>query len=242
MPTTRPPFRVSRFIDFNNGVVFLDPVKFVDDRPAGPWTLDQKIDFFQCRVEVWQLSPAVEMLKQIESNEPPAAWSHAAYGLLFMLTTYFEMVGKILNPKSNRWRSGDTDFNFGFCDVYPTLPIAAREAGKELDRTDDALPLVAELRDLMRNGMFHLGFTKKNFLIHNEAAFSYDFDAQPVGSTPTDPNPIVAYLMKPHQVTRTIVEHFGRFTDELRRPANSARQEKFEEFVDVFHEPNPKKQ
>jgi hypothetical protein len=92
-------YRSSRFIDFNEGRVVLDPESFVD-QASRPWTLEQKIDFFECRVDVWQLGVAVEMLKQIEAHEPPSIWSHAAYGLLSVIASYFEMVGKVLNPRS----------------------------------------------------------------------------------------------------------------------------------------------
>lgn len=93
------PYRSSMFVDFNTGLVHIDPVRFVE-RHVGPWDLEAEINFFQCRVDVWQLSPAIEILKQIESHDHPSAWSHSAYALLFILTPYFEMVGKIINKNS----------------------------------------------------------------------------------------------------------------------------------------------
>ena len=113
-------YRSSRFIDFNEGRVILDPESFVD-QVSRPWTLEQKIDFFECRVDVWQLGVAVEMLKQIEAHEPPSIWSHAAYGLLSVIASYFEMVGKVLNPRSGPSRTSSVDFNWGFCNVYRRL-------------------------------------------------------------------------------------------------------------------------
>jgi hypothetical protein len=240
MPDSQMPFRASRFIDFNTGTVHCHPDLLAESQGTDPWSLKQEIDYFQCRVEVWQLSPAVEMLKQIESHHNSAvAWCHAAYGLLFILTSYFEMVGKILNPNSNQWRSGDRDFNFGFCDVYPTLPLSQPEAGSAQDRHhDNTIPHVAKIRDLMRNGLFHLGFTKRNFLIHNSPSFPLDFVCQPV----VDPRGTAdVYLMNPHMVIRSIVGHFGKFIDDLRDPANAARQQKFQDFAGKFHDENPKK-
>jgi hypothetical protein len=236
-------YRVSRFIDFNKGEVFCDPMTLFNAQGGSEWSLKQKIDFFQCRVEVWQLSPAVEMLKQVEaSKQLSAAWSHAAYGIVFIVTSYFEMVGKILNPNSNRWRTSDTDFNYGFCDAYPTLPLAQAEPGETQDYKDETIPHVAKVRDMMRNGMYHLGFTKKNFEIHNSPTSPHDFEVQPVTNYPSKPFGFAdLYLMNPHQVTRTLVEHFGKFIDELRLPANAARQQKFLDFVDKFHEENPTK-
>ena len=232
-------YRVSRFIDFNRGEVFFDPMALCDSQGTGEWSLKQKIDFFQCRVEVWQLSPAVEMLKQIDSHHKKTdAWCHAAYGILFIVTSYFEMVGKILNLKANQWRSGDMDFKIGFCDVYPTIPLAQPENGESQDYHDDTIPHVAQLRDLMRNGLFHLGFTKKNFVIHNSPAYTDDFTVQPVVSNPGEPVAFgELYLMNPHRVARTLVEHFGKFIEELRLPTNTARQQQFAKFVDEFHDP-----
>lgn len=232
-------FRVSRFIDFNTGTVNCHPELLARSQGDSPWSLKQEIDFFQCRVEVWQLSPAVEMLKQIEGHrDHTAAWCHAAYGLLFMLTSYFEMVGKILNPNSNQWRSGDADFNFGFCDAYPRLPVTQPVADSHHDRHHDkSVPHVAKIRDLMRNGLFHLGFTKRNFIIHNCSEYPSDFEHQPI----SDPKGCAdVYLMNPHKVTRTIVQHFGKFVDELRNPENEVRQKKFHDFAGKFHDENPK--
>lgn len=238
MCSAHTPFRISRFIDFNTGVVNCHPEQLFDSQSNRPWSFKQKSDFFQCRVEVWQLSPAVEMLKQIERHHgDTVAWCHAAYGLLFILTSYFEMVGKILNPNSNRWRSGDTDFNMGFCDIYPHLPVSQPEGESHHERYHDkTIPHVAKIRDLMRNGLFHLGFTKKNFLVHNSPNYSGDFEHQPIG----DPQGFGdVYLMNPHRATRSIVEHFGSFIDDLHDPANKARQDKFEEFATTFHDENP---
>jgi len=240
MLTAQKPFRVSRFIDFNTGAVNCHPDLLASSQVDDPWSLKQQIDYFQCRVEVWQLSPAVEMLKQIEGHDnDTVAWCHADYGLLFILTSYFEMVGKILNPNSNQWRSGDTDFNIGFCDIYPTLGVSQPEAGSNHDRHhDDTIPHVAKIRDLMRNGLFHLGFTKRNFIIHNSPNYPRDFEHQPVADRKGFAD---VYLMNPHKVTRSIVEHFGKFIDELRDPANDVRQKKFQDFAGNFHDENPKK-
>ncbi len=230
------PFPVSKFVDFNTGKVFLPPMQLFDQH-KGIWTLDDYIDFFRCHVEVWQLSPAVEMLKQIESHDNPSAWSHSAFGLLYILTPYFEMVGKILNPDGKAWKTSPDDFNRGFCDIYPKLPISQRIPGTTSFH-DNAFPLVGQLRERMRNGLFHLGSPKRFFDIHNKDGYAHDFEVQPVGSGPDDPAPLLLHLANPHRMTRTIVQHFGQFVERLRDPANEAMRDKFKEFADDFHDPN----
>ena len=135
--------------------------------------MEQKIDFFECRVDVWQLGVAVEMLKQIEAHEPPSIWSHAAYGLLSVIASYYEMVGKVLNPQSRPRGTSSEDFNWGFCNVYPDFRLAEATSPDWAEAyKDTAVPVVAEFRNLMRNGMYHLGFPKKKFLIHNSPQIS----------------------------------------------------------------------
>lgn len=70
-------YRISPYIDFNSGQVILDPMAMAEQMPD-PMDVDDKIASFQCRIDVWQLGVAVEMLKLIEENEQPAVWSHAA--------------------------------------------------------------------------------------------------------------------------------------------------------------------
>ena len=80
-----------------------------------PWSLQDKILVFHCRVDVWLLGRAVEILKEIEGHDHPSAWSHSVYGLLFVVVYYFEMIGKTLIPKSARSGTAQIDFNYGFC-------------------------------------------------------------------------------------------------------------------------------
>jgi len=69
--------------------------------------LPEKIELFECIVEVWQLGVAVAMLNRIEREPPPSIWCHSAFGLLSVMLSYFETIGKSLNPKSRA--SGTAD-------------------------------------------------------------------------------------------------------------------------------------
>jgi hypothetical protein len=225
-------FRSSRFLDFNSGEVFLPPMELLH-RKKRPWDPEDKIDIFECRVEVWQLGVAAQILEQMECPKRKAIWSHAAYGLIAITFSYFEMIGKILNPDSKKWKTG-RDFKVGFCDVYPSFKSA----------TDEPAAEVSQFQDRIRNGMYHLAYTKKRLLIHhcNEISME-DFDTKLPSELPkklslsgTEP----VYLMDPHRVTRTIIEHFATFISRLRKSGsnNTILRTKFMEFFDDFHDPD----
>lgn len=216
--------RESRYIDLDIGTVVMPPMELSRQRSA-PRTLDDMIDLFDCRVDVWQLGPAVQILKQIETSPGCSVWRHAAYALLGIVFTYFEMIGKSLNPASQPRGTSQVDFNYGFCDVYPAFGSAS------VGRTDQELPDVAAFRDRARNGLYHLGYTKGNLFIHNDSSLAIDdffVDRR-------EPEP--KYLVNPHQMTRTIVGHFPSFMGRLRDSggAYDDLRSRFERFFVEFH-------
>lgn len=148
-------FRSSRFIDFNSGTVTVEPMQLQSTLSATS-SVEDMIATFECRVEVWQFGPAVQMLKEMEMQPRTSAWHHAAYALIAILFTYFEMLGKTLNPKSRSNLKGPHDFYCGFEDVYPCANLTREH--------------LKQIHDLVRNGLYHLGYTKNNLLIHNNPA------------------------------------------------------------------------
>ena len=143
----------------------------------------------------------------------------------------------IADKNSNEYKTGDRDFNLGFCNVYPDHPFSQRVAGTT-GLNDNAFPFIGQLRDRLRNGMSHIGFTKRTFDIHNSSKVEDDFTVFPVGSSPSDPAPIPFYVANPHRITRTIVDHFGKFIHDLRTSTDAELHEKFLEFVQDFHGPH----
>jgi hypothetical protein len=146
------------------------------------------------------------------------------------------MVGKVLNPGSKPSRTSGADFNCGFCSVYPdSRPAQTTLLGSVDDYTDSAVYHVAKLRDLMRNGMYHLGYPKKNLLIHNSPKILTDFEVVQIRDQQDGETVIgIAYLMNPHLVTRTLVDHFARLIAVLRQTSNVQLRTKFEQFFDDF--------
>jgi hypothetical protein len=234
--------RFSKYIDFDTGVVKTSPMDLKKSLKK-PWSDGDKLDLFECRVDVWTLGVAVAMLRQIEDNKPPSVWSHAAYGLLTVSFTYFEMIGKTLNTSSAASGTASEDFNVGFCDVYPKFKPANGKYKDRLDLLRGSPPgtkgapnpdirEVIQYRDRTRNGLYHLGYTKSGLWIHNDSGVTEDFEKR---TEPDRANPALTvdkYCVNPHRLTRTIVDHFPRFL--ARVSADPALKTKFVQFFDQF--------
>jgi hypothetical protein len=219
------PFRSSPYIDFNSGKVIRQPMELIG--PAGPRAhqpLPTMLTIFECRVDVWTFGPAVEMLTLMESRADDSVWAHSGYTLLASTFSYFEMVGKILNPKSKVRDTSSVDFNTGFCDVYPAF------APTTDDRRDKAVRRAAQFRNRVRNGLYHLGFTKSHLYIHRDPTRRDDFMTEMQKGE-------LYYFVNPHNMTRTIVDHFPTLMNRLRDPAPKfdALRTQFKEFYVKFH-------
>jgi hypothetical protein len=214
-------YRSSPYIDFEAGRVITPPMVLSQQRTR-PWCSDDMLDLFECRVEVWQLGPAVEILKALEKDRlnPPSVWAHGAYALVAVVFSYFEMIGKTLNPNSQSSGTAGVDFNYGFCDVYPAfVPTPTK------DLQDSAVPDVVAFRDRVRNGIYHLGYTKGNLFLWDEPSQD-DFV---VDRSSADDK----YRVNPHGTTRTIVDHFPTFLARVR--GSAPLRKRFERFFKEFH-------
>lgn len=214
-------YRASKYIDFDNGTVQIAPMQLAATKTS-PLTLDDKIDLFECRVDVWQLGTAVALLTAIESHQPPSIWSHAAYGLLACAISYFEMLGKTLNPKSETSGTAGIDFNYGFCDVYPSFGSACGSY------QDKAIPNVKQFRDRLRNGLYHLAYTKQHLWIHADESPTLD-DFHVTTHSPPE------FWVNPHRMVRSLVDHFPSFISRIRNPNNAHLRGGFEAFFDDYH-------
>jgi hypothetical protein len=218
-------FRDSEFIDFDTGTVKLAPIQLqFRMKLAGPLLLPDLIRLFQCRMEVWHLGVAVQMMHEIEFGQPPSVWSHSAYGLLALLFTYFETVGKLVNPDTPRPRLAAEDFDRGFRDVYADVTTSKGMSydPKEFFRRE-------------RNGLYSLGSTARGLWVHKERSISTkDFDI--IHRNPADPT-TVKYYVNPHTTVRTVVAHFPTVIQRLNDPAAQydAMRARFEEFFGDLH-------
>jgi hypothetical protein len=219
-------FRDSEFIDFNTGTVKVAPIQLqFRMKLAGPMRFSDLVRLFQCRIEVWHLGVAVQMLREIEYGQPPSVWSHAAYGLLALLFSYFETIGKTLNPDANNSGTTESDFEVGFRDVYQEITTSS---GSSYDPK--------EFYRRARNGLFSLGSTKRGIWVHNEQSISTkDFDI--IRKNPTDAAS-EKYYVNPHAVTRTVVDHFPTFIARLNEPDAQVEgmRARFEEYFGDFRD------
>lgn len=102
---------------------------------------------------------------------------------------------------------------------------------------------MSEFWNRIRNGAYHLGYTKNGlFIHHNNKISTSDFDSKLASDLPKEAgvsgNERV-YLMDPHRATRTIIQHFPTFISRLNQSVSPASvlQAKFEEFFDEFRGP-----
>lgn len=237
------PFRQSQYIDFNTDTVIEDPMALMASLPR-PWTLDQKIEIHKCMVDVWQLGVAVAILRQIEAHQQPSTWSHSAYGLLSIVFTYFEMLGKSLSASG---KAGD-DFNIGFCDVYPAFTPTNGIYADKIVQTSGPAPQtsgpapqnpdiqpVVRFRDRIRNGIYHLGYTQGAVVLHNQKQVDFEEESVPDPSNPS--TNITIYKVNPHTLVRTLVTHFPGFTARLGTSGNATTRKNFDTFFDQFLAP-----
>jgi hypothetical protein len=178
---------------------------------AGRLQPADRVRLFACRVDVWHLGVAAQMVRTIEYGQPPDVWSHAAYGLLALLIPYFEMVGQIVNPaaptmgvraKSNLAQ----DFDCGFRDVYAELTTTSGDSYDPL-----------EFYDLVRHGLYARGSMQDGLRMHNARSVStQDFDI--IQKNPSDPTTRKLYV-NPHAAVRTVIDHFPTLIARLNDPA-----------------------
>ena len=119
------------------------------------------------------------------------------------------------------------DFNFGFCSVY----TAFTPANCGFNDTNPAIAPVKEFRNRVRNGLYHLGYTKSGLWLHND-------DGKPDFEVVQEPDPngagtIDVYRVNPHSMTRSIISHFPGFVSSVR--TQTTLQTKFIDFIDTFH-------
>jgi hypothetical protein len=186
---------------------------------AGSLQYADLVRLFCCRMEVWHLGVATQILQSIEYNQPPSVWSHAAYSLVALLFNYFETTGRILNPAPQSTRATEMDFDCGFRDVYDDITTST---GEEYD------PI--EFYNRARNGLYYLGSTRRGLWVHNDRSISSkDFDI--INKNPADPATL-KYYVNPHSATRAMVDHFPTFVERLNDddPRNEPMRVRFRNF------------
>jgi hypothetical protein len=154
---------------------------------------DALIEVFRDRIDGWQLSIAEEMLRQIEDSPLYPAMKHAAYALISVVFSYFEMVGQLVKMPGKKTGATD-DFVAGFEDVYPAWKGRTRDIETVYDR--------------IRCGMFHNGYTKRGVYIDGDYTVTFELKSGIV-------------QLNPHTLVRDLRKHFTALTTRLEIKTNS---------------------
>lgn len=110
------------------------------------YTLKDKIRIFEERVDGWQLQIAEEILKRIKAKKPKCM-KHAAYALISVVISYFEMIGHCIETGT----SDTSCFRAGFKAVF--------------DRTTLTDTQISKIYRKVRCGMYHVAYTNKGVIL-----------------------------------------------------------------------------
>jgi hypothetical protein len=172
------------------------------DKGSTPTTSDL-VEVFRDRVDTWQLAVAEEMLWQIENPSAFPKMEHAAYGLISVVFSYFELVGQFV--KTPGTRTGATeDFVAGFIDVYSAWK------GRKVD--------IEAIYDRIRCGMFHNAYTKLGVIIDGGYTVTFEIRNGNV-------------YLNPHMLVRDLRTHFTGLTTRLENTANADLRKNLEDLM-----------
>jgi hypothetical protein len=157
--------------------------------------LQKKVEIFAERVQGWQIEVAQEIKKQIINADGEGVMGHAAYGLIAVFFSYFEMLGQFLAGKTSditvrgfSTMSPSDAFAEGFKYVYPSTKLVGSE--------------IKLIYSRIRCGLYHDGFTKKKVLIDGTYKFGFDVSDGKV-------------RMNPHIVVNDVAASFKKYVKEL---------------------------
>jgi hypothetical protein len=178
-------------------MVYISP-KFQDTDFVWPPSLNQKIDIFEDRVQGWQLSIA-ESCRTVSE--------HSGYGVLHIITSYFEMIAKYLEGFAARGQSEEY-FRKGALAVLP-----------ETAATSDTV--LKHLYEGLRCGLYHGGMTTPRILI------SWGADHPMLPSADGE-----LLLLNPELLLNRMTAHFSGYVSDLRNTANHDLRTRFEKRFD----------
>jgi hypothetical protein len=172
---------------------------------GGSPTLDQKILIFEDRVLGWQLEIAEEIRATIEAKETIGKpMQHAAFALVSILFSYFEMVAQYLEGADSEGQS-KAMFRKGMEAVFP-----GRFSEDEKNR----------IYSHIRCGMYHSGLTKKGVLLDGDYPDPILIDGSLV-------------KVNPHKLSPMLKAHFEGYVARLKLPANATERGDFELMYDL---------
>jgi hypothetical protein len=171
-------------------------------------TLDDKIRIFVDRVNGWQLDVAYSMAQQ----QYPFRW----VALLFILVSYFEMIGKYSCYPKTRNKNGKLVgkdsakfFESGFRTVFPDLKRGRKE-------------ITQRFWIRVRNGLYHAGNIQTGVI----ADFRFP---EPLGWE----SRYKLIGINPDLLAGKLRQHFKEYSDRLRNPRELTLRRRFEARYDL---------
>ena len=185
----------------------------MENFPHGVTTIEDKLKLFADRVSGWQL----EIAAQLIADNP-----HAGFGVLHIVTSYFEMIGMYLKgpaigKRKKRKRKGRSRVCFvaGARDVFPEL---AKEKPKH-----EAWFLNSMYGDV-RCGLYHQGMTKGGIFVSQDIGAPFEFRDLGKGKH--------AIVLNPKLLTDRLTSHFDDYVRKIEDPANAEARANFEGMFD----------
>lgn len=164
-------------------------------------TLDEKILIFEDRVRNWHLHVAKlvnDSIKAADTKNPD--WSHAGFGLVTLLFTYFEMIAQYKTGISSNGASEEL-FCYGLNDVYPGLLSKGKQR---------------KVYARVRCGMYHNAFIKKGTLI--DGGYTSPLEVEDGGNV----------KVNPHTLYDDVQKHFDEYISELKCPSSKYLRSNFD--------------
>lgn len=176
----------------------ISPKHRLEEFPDG-LTLDDKIQVFIARVRGWQIQPALDMAKR--------KIPHRGFAQLLIVVSYFEMVGKYRSGYVGEGQS-KRYFKEGLIFTFSDIPIGEEE-------------LLDEFYRGIRNGLYHVGMTRPNVILHDGIPGSFAFNES-----------LGALVISPDRFVEDISIRFEAFAAELSDPSNAELRANFEKRFD----------
>lgn len=155
--------------------------------------IEKTIDVFEDQVKDWLIAPA----KMMTGNQ------HAGLAILALSLSYMEPLGHLLTGESSGVKK---HFRIGLKRIFPT--------------TAPPDPVLDDLYDKLRNGMFHEGMTKAYVYIRRDITSPIEVGSRGV------PGKNFVYV-NPWLLLNSVESHLSRYVAELRDPAETTLRENF---------------
>lgn len=181
-----------------------------------PLSLDDKITLFVEMVDGWQLDIADKCIngqKDEQGNEIVAPIKHSGFAVLYIVSSYFEMIAKFQDGFADKGCS-KYYFKKGVLSVLDSLRNHSHQ-----DEIDQVLDL---LYDGVRCGLYHAAFTGQNVILTGDTPYA-------IGFASDSPSKLI---INPHLLIPKLREHLARYEVQLRESQNAQLRKKFEDRFD----------